>query len=467
MPTLVPGRGPLKCRIVFLLLACMLLAPALASCNVSSKLSYTCGPAKQPAEGQPITSSTIAQMHMQWVYCSRWMQAYPPTAANGRLFLAYSRPDGHIVALDEKSGQKIWEYTHKSPDIVSTSSPLVEGDLVYISFEGSGLPVCAVDVNTGQERWCQTFQDGSSKFTPLIYMDGMIYMNTEDNPSRPKTITIHALDARTGGKIWQRQMTSASLYEKSTHGFIYVSEAGGKIVALDTRTGKVHWEFSYPLIKDFMDRYVYPSLLLSGDLLYVSAPELGKHYYALNAQTGKVLYQHEEVSATQYSFVVSGDRLYLVSASGVGWRIQALDARTGEERWHANFRERREAGPVVKNGFLYIVVAVTTVIALDEQTGKQVWTQQVKGYDVLSGPVVENDVVFVGTEQTLGYGQNDQQEWIYALNARTGEILYRLVDGVSNYEPRDLLVMDNRLYVRSTSFEGDPLSLPVLAAWGV
>jgi len=93
--------------------------------------------------------------------------------------------------------------------------------------------------------------------------------------------------------------------------------------------------------------------------------------------------------------------------------VYALDAATGEERWHLD--TGHFSAPVVKDGVVY--AGGTDLYALDAATGEERWRFQAGGS--VTSPAVADGTVYVGS--------NDN--YVYALDGATGKWLWRFKAG--------------------------------------
>lgn len=115
---------------------------------------------------------------------------------DGVLFLETSQ--GHVVAVDGKTGVVIWKYDSGLGTQVHRGVA-VGGGRVYATM--ADLTVVALDQKTGSLVWKKQLQDkeiGSLK-TAVVYFDGMIYFGSADSLRGVAT----AMDAKTGDIVWQ------------------------------------------------------------------------------------------------------------------------------------------------------------------------------------------------------------------------------------------------------------------------
>ena len=127
--------------------------------------------------------------------------------------------------------------------------------------------------------------------------------------------------------------------------------------------------------------------------------------------------------------------------------VDALDAKTGEPRWHFaypttyrddfGFDEGPRSVPVVANGRVYTFGAEGRVHALDLATGKAIWNVDAmtrfsvrKGFFGAAGsPLVENGRVIAN----IGGRDGDKPAGIVAFNAETGAVMWTATDHEASY----------------------------------
>jgi alcohol dehydrogenase (cytochrome c) len=120
---------------------------------------------------------------------------------------------------------------------------------------------------------------------------------------------------------------------------------------------------------------------------------------------------------------------------GMGDRVQALDARTGDLLWEYRRQLPQGVAPTVKRGMalyrdrLYIGTSDAHVIALDAKTGAIVWDTRIGDTKVregvAGGVLAAKGKVMVGTTST-GVGSKPGGPQIVGLDADTGAVAWRV-----------------------------------------
>ena len=118
-----------------------------------------------------------------------------PVVANGVVY--FGSGDGHLYALDAKSGAPKWKFG--TGDVVHASPAYADGVVYVGSWDGY---FYAVDAATGKERW--RFHGGEDpvlhnqvgfQSSPAV-VDGVVYTGCRDS-------NLYALDAATGKEKWR------------------------------------------------------------------------------------------------------------------------------------------------------------------------------------------------------------------------------------------------------------------------
>src|SRR5216684_4034650 len=145
--------------------------------------------------------------------------------------------------------------------------------------------------------------------------------------------------------------------------------------------------------------------------------------------------------------VVAGDRVILFHRVENQEVVEALDAPTGETRWHYaystayrddfGFDEGPRAVPVVANGRVYTFGAEGQLHAVDLATGQRIWSVDTmrrfgvrKGFFGAAGsPLVEDGRVIAN----IGGKDSGKGAGIVAFNADTGAVLWTATDHEASY----------------------------------
>lgn len=302
-----------------------------------------------------------------------------------------------FYALNINTGALLWHHTANSALVYS--SPTYSDGVVYLG--GINSRVYAFHAGTGVIKW--SYQVGNSGIeSDAVVVNGTIYVGCNDD-------FLVAINAETGVEKW-RYMTGGNISASPTigNGSVYFGSSDGKIYAVDTANGTLKWSFT----TNGMINQSGPALV--NNTIYAGSRD--GHIYAIDAITGlqKWKFSSNGISFEQSSPTVSNGIVYIgawydVSNFSRKGSFYAINANTGQLVWETLQNTGISSSPTVAGGIVYITADDNLIHALDAATGAPKWTRQVLANS--GSPAVSGGVVFVGGGGT-GY--------FYALDAVTG-----------------------------------------------
>jgi outer membrane protein assembly factor BamB len=202
-----------------------------------------------------------------------------PAVFNGRVY--FGSGDSNVYAVDAKTGVLSWKFA--TGDIVH-ASPAIANNTVYIGSWDSYL--YALDAETGQEKW--RFKTGEDTFihnqqgfqSSPAFADGMVFVGCRDGH-------LYAVDALTGRKRWDYP-TSKSWVNSTPavrDGVVYAGTSDGyRFLALEAKNGR---------LKFMLDAKgaVFSSPALAGDMAYVGVSN--GRLLAVETKTGKLAWDFQ------------------------------------------------------------------------------------------------------------------------------------------------------------------------------
>jgi PQQ-dependent dehydrogenase (methanol/ethanol family) len=407
--------------------------------------------------------------------------------ANGKIFVG--RLDGHLVALDAKTGQELWktqvvDYTQGS---VITSPPTIVKNLVITGFGGGEYGargyLSALDQDSGKEVWRfwtvpgpgepgnDSWKGDSWKYGgATAWLIGsydpalnLIYYGTS-NPS-PWGGSIRGPDSGNYG-------TMTNLYSSST-------------IALNADTGKLVWHFqSTPhdvWDYDGVNELVLADVNVNGQ----KTPAMFKadrngFFYVLNRQTGKLISAQSYVPINWATGVdMTTGRPIEVPDKRPRFKFRAMNIcpnLLGGKNWHPMSyspqtglvyipsinlcMDMEGAEPAYKRGSFYLAFEfdlgksgpgnyMSELIAWDPVKQQKVWGNK----DALP---------WLGGTMTTAGGlvfHGDIRGWFRALDAKTGKQLWQFNTGSGVAAAPMTYEIDGKQYVAVVS--GRTFSIPV------
>jgi alcohol dehydrogenase (cytochrome c) len=148
--------------------------------------------------------------------------------------------DGHVIALDARSGNVLWDKSLKESFVGygGVSPPLVVGDKVIVSSAdvGKGSFILALDAADGKEVWRHALP-------PIQDFREALPSKSEAYTKRSPSLMPGAVDPQLN-LIFEQ--TGSRPCDVSTDATTEESQRGGCLFALDVRTGKLEWQSPLP-----------------------------------------------------------------------------------------------------------------------------------------------------------------------------------------------------------------------------
>ncbi len=338
-----------------------------------------------------------------------------PTAAvvkNG--YVVFNTESCIIYVLKAKTGEKVWEKWLGDPLM---SQPAVDDRHVYMAYPGKDghHRLACMALKDGKEIW-DTQIAGDLISAPIVD-HGSVYITCFDG-------TIYRYNAQTGGLIWSQKKNATcapTIYEGkifvSLREEVKVADDSVKqyegITTLNMEDGKQEqdnlWakrEAPY-LVYGRVTANVGLQEELDASVGFGSVPGSAKIDQARsNVGQGSVV----GCWAFQGSRPVVRDRY---SFNAMGNEIQALDTKTGKEKWSNTYDDLDEEGvggrifspPSYANNKLFLGSGSGNVFCLSVKDGKVLWREKVDG-PISFQPAVAKGMVFVSCDNGTLYGIN-------------------------------------------------------------
>ncbi len=326
-------------------------------------------------------------------------------------------PGGAIVSLDPATGGERWRV---AIDETPSSNPIVEDGVVYAgigSLVGGRSAVYALDAASGARLWRTDITNSSLPATPVDGValgGGGLYVNRADG-------VVLALDAATGEERWETELPKPQrgtpVYEDERV-FIATGFDGAEIHALRADTGDQIWAVENP------ENPATGATVLQG-MLYV--PFDGGDVVAYDAATGAERWRaatgvrsaDDATGPSPGLPLVAGEVVYVTSNGFSGPATEALDAKTGAQRWITPIGEFSGTAPAQMGGLVLIGSDTGELVGLDAVTGAQAWRLAIPNeihidLNQASPPLTADNWIFLADNQGGFVGL----EWAADLTAR-------------------------------------------------
>jgi PQQ-dependent dehydrogenase (methanol/ethanol family) len=313
-----------------------------------------------------ITPVSIKDLKLAWHYATGIRQAFEasPVVINNVMYV--STPLNHVMALDAKTGRKLWEHAESLGTTVHCCGPVNRGVAVYA---------------------------------------GRVYMGTLD-------ARLVALDARTGAKAWDVRVAdnergyAVDAAPVAADGKVIVGVSGaeygirGRVTAYDAATGAEVWRF-----------YTIPS------------PEEGGWWGKWSATDPFGIPLHRDLARERADSARYADAW--IVGGGSMWQAPAIDRALGLVIFAVGNASPDLDGSVRPGDNLY----TNSIVALDLASGKLKWSFQELPHDVWDldavSPVVLVDLPGPGGKPVPAVAQAGKTGWVYVLERATGRPIRR------------------------------------------
>jgi outer membrane protein assembly factor BamB len=313
-------------------------------------------------------------------------------------------------------------WTFKAGDGIE-GAPVVAGGVVY--FASLDKHLYALDMTTGKQKW--KVKLGAMKASPSVRGD-RIYVGNLDGK-------FFCLKTADGSKIWEFETDGEIMSGCNFHGENVLFGSHDSTLYCLGPDGKKIWDVK-------TEGPVNGAASVIGDTTFVAGCDSVLH--VLDARNGKEIFTVDLVGQAAATAAIANDRAFIgtmantvvgvdlkkkekiwtfeaprrqqpfySSAATVGelviagsrdWKVYALDAKTGAEKWTFTTEGQVDASPVVVGERVYVGCLADTgnFYVLDLKTGKKI--QELELDSAVSGSVgVGPDCIFVGTDKGTVY----------------------------------------------------------------
>lgn len=317
-----------------------------------------------------------------------------PVVSGGRVFVHSRRdPEELVTALDLTSGKVLWQQKYASPFDKNQyaknmakgphSTPLVAGDIV-ITMGGSGV-VSAWNAATGALAWRKDYSatvDLSKLFTgtassPLLEGGSVVVQVGSDVHGG----RIVALDPKTGAERWTWKGKGpgyASPVVFAAGGVRQIATmTNGSVEGLDAKSGAPLWSIPFP--DEWHENIVTP--IWTGTHLIVSGTRQGTHAYTLaplDAAQGKQAggkwqaveaWKNPDVAMYMSTPVLADGILYGLSSRKRG-QFVAVEAATGALKWATEGRATNHASILLTPSHVLLLTTAGELILVKPTAAK-------------------------------------------------------------------------------------------------
>ncbi|MFT6177697.1 MAG: outer membrane protein assembly factor BamB [Akkermansiaceae bacterium] len=312
-----------------------------------------------------------------------------PVIWEDKLFVTSEDREKKTVALfclNAKSGKPAWtkelsvgDYHLHRFNNTAAASPAVSAEAVVVAWFDGKTEVAKISAfdHSGKDLW--TYEVGPHKtqhginLHPVIHGDHVVVCNLHMNDGY-----VGAISLKTGKELWKTPypgdktsyVTPYVRDTKSGHEVIVAAQAIG-VVSLDLATGKEQWSLPGTMKQRTI---VSPIDVLAGsgskDCLIAVGCKNGVYFAVrpplVKGGDAKIAWKMNGSTPYVPTPVSNGKTVFVLSDGGV---LSALDAQSGKEKWKQQLQANFYASPIIVGGKLYALSREGDMIVADLSDG--------------------------------------------------------------------------------------------------
>jgi outer membrane protein assembly factor BamB len=174
--------------------------------------------------------------------------------------------DGRIAGLNAADGKRVWIYERSTPALVvrSHAGVTIQRGVAYAGFAGGKL--AALSIKDGEVLWeAQVSQPrGNTELERISDITSDPVVDDEQVCAIAFQGRIACFDTAQGSLIWNRDISSDKgimILRK----YLYLTEPGGAVIALDKTTGSTTWKNGQLLSRGITAPYALENFVVVGD----------------------------------------------------------------------------------------------------------------------------------------------------------------------------------------------------------
>ena len=340
----------------------------------------------------------------------RALAAPRPAPADGA---AGDRTTFVVEAFHRADGHRLWEHrveatgpltgVHDKHNLASPS-PVTDGQMVFAWF-GTG-QIIALDMN-GRSVWERHLGREIGPFdinwghasSPTLYRDLLILLCDHTPASY-----LLAIDKRTGKERWRadrgkgRASYTTPFVVESATGPELIVNSSERVDAYDPRTGTFLWHVGGT------NQFPIPSPTFHDGIVYLSRGYRSGPYMAIrpggrgDISTTHVVWQVPTGAPYISSLVYDAGILYMANDVGA---ITAIEADTGKKLWQERVNGIFSASPVAADGKIYFVSETGETIVLKSGREPVILARNDIGERLIASPAVSNGQILLRTDDRV------------------------------------------------------------------
>ncbi len=315
-----------------------------------------------------------------------------PVVANGIVYHPSNLGTDSLYALNAATGEIIWKYLVGTTDDAVT----VNNGKVYIASDS----LWCLDAETGERIWASSEADAGGSTPALVGGFAYAGRNIPGQSGAPDTAQVSCFNAVSGSLEWTSKLAydlrmvscmtvwndrifvpTSNMWSWSTNAYLF---------ALDITNGDVLWENG-----DSFEGYWDSTPVVVDGVIYIGCSD--DYCRGIDAITGETIWETPMNTSIEATPSYHNGRLYLGDQSASFCCLNALD---GALIWEVEGCQHNSSG--IADGILYYGEYNNSqgarIIALDCETGSEIWTYTTGSNSNRSGPAIVDGVVYIGAE---------------------------------------------------------------------
>jgi len=338
----------------------------------------------------PTDSPVEAGLQELWSYEYEVVGDAPPVISGDTV---YASGGLYLFALKEADGALIWQAQIDDDSELKGEKLLIRGNQIVANHR---INIRGWNKETGELEWQFDYPDGiepRQNGNHSITQNGYAFVAFDR-----RFLTLDMM----GKQILSKQMDReyGILGITYAHNNLYLGQRNtvngaltlGRITALDAQTGDSLWVFdtdqggftwAAPIVEDGI---IYAGSIGNSD---------GEIAIALNAETGEEIWRQTEFIWTFNSAL--GPEHFYINTSG---SLAALDKKTGNIDWRAEWSGSAHSSPVYLAGYVYFT-NYSELLVINDETGEVVHREPVPDGTFFWHLAVSSDKLFAQTSRQL------------------------------------------------------------------
>ncbi|HVW37648.1 MAG TPA: PQQ-binding-like beta-propeller repeat protein [Pirellulales bacterium] len=358
-----------------IVLCSLIVAISAAAASAAERWTQFRGP-----DGTGISDATGLPVEWSETHNIRWKTALPgkawssPVVWDGQVWVTNATEDGKrlsAVCLDRKTGEVLRDvlvFAIEKPQFCypfnsyASSTPVIEAGRLYVHYGSHG--TACLDTADGRILWsrqdlkCDHFRGAGS--SPIVFGD-LLFLTFDGADLQ----YVAALDKHTGKTVWQKDReidygTDNGDHKKafSTPAIVMsagkpqlVSPAAAETIGFDPFNGEKLWSVHH----GGMNAAAPP--VVAGDLVLVNTGDGGFKQFAVrpdgrgDVTESHVVWKFQQGVPSRCAPLLIGDLLYMLNEAGI---VTCLDAKSGEVVWKHRLGGNYSSSPVSAEAHIYL-----------------------------------------------------------------------------------------------------------------